>query len=52
MSDMNFPSSPSDGDEYRKWVYDASSGSWVIIGGNKRLCGLCQATQLNVASKH
>jgi len=33
MSDMNFPSSPSDGDEYRKWVYDASSSSWVLIGG-------------------
>jgi hypothetical protein len=33
MSDMNFPSSPSDGDEYRKWAYDASTGSWVIIGG-------------------
>jgi hypothetical protein len=32
MSDMNFPSSPSDGDEYRKWVYDASSSSWVVVG--------------------
>ena len=31
MSEMNFPSSPSNGDEYRKWVYDASSGSWVLI---------------------
>ena len=33
MSEMNFPSSPNDGDEYRKWVYEASSGSWIIIGG-------------------
>ena len=31
MSEMNFPSSPSDGDEYRKWVYNASSGSWVLV---------------------
>ena len=34
MGDMNFPSSPADGEEYRKWVYDSSSVSWVITGGS------------------
>jgi hypothetical protein len=33
MSSMNFPTSPSDGDAYRKWEYDAATSSWVLVGG-------------------
>jgi hypothetical protein len=32
MSSMNFPSSPSDGDVYRKWQYDAATSSWTLHG--------------------
>ena len=31
MSAMNFPSSPSDGDIYHKWEYDASANRWVLL---------------------
>ena len=31
MSAMNFPSSPSDGDIYHKWEYDASYNRWVLL---------------------
>ena len=34
MSSMNFPTSPSDGDVYRKWEYSAASSSWVLVGGS------------------
>ena len=37
MSAMNFPSSPSDGDIYHKWEYDASDNRWVLI--NLSSCG-------------
>ena len=30
MTAMGFPASPSDGDKYEKWVFQASSSSWVI----------------------
>jgi hypothetical protein len=33
MSSMNFPTSPSDGDAYRKWEYDAATSSWTLVGG-------------------
>lgn len=33
MSSMNFPSSPADGEEYRKWQWDSDGGSWTLIGG-------------------
>ena len=32
MSSMNFPSSPSDGDPYHKWVYDSDTSSWALSG--------------------
>ena len=32
MSSMNFPTSPSNGDVYRKWQYDAASSSWTLHG--------------------
>ena len=32
MSSMNFPSSPSDGDVYRKWQYSAATSSWTLHG--------------------
>ena len=34
MSSMSFPPSPSDGDEYRKWQYDAETDSWVLIASS------------------
>jgi hypothetical protein len=34
MSSMNFPSSPSDGDVYRKWEYSAATSSWTLVGGS------------------
>jgi hypothetical protein len=30
MSAMGFPGSPTNGDTYEKWVYDAASSSWLI----------------------
>ena len=30
MTAMGFPTSPSDGDKYEKWVFQASTSSWVI----------------------
>ena len=32
MSSMNFPTSPSDGDIYRKWQYSAATSSWTLHG--------------------
>ena len=32
MSSMNFPTSPSDGDVYRKWQYSAATSSWTLHG--------------------
>jgi hypothetical protein len=34
MSSMNFPTSPSDGDVYRKWEYSAATSSWALVGGS------------------
>ena len=34
MSSMNFPTSPSDGDAYRKWEYSAATSSWILTGGS------------------
>ena len=32
MSSMGFPTSPSDGDIYRKWKYVAATTSWTLHG--------------------
>ena len=46
MTLMAFPAAPSNGDTFGKWVYDATSGSWVL---NEGAITLAQSTTDDLA---